>query len=119
MSKLSFYKVWNLVTEAAPPPPPGGPPGGDLGGMGAPPGGMGGPPGGDPMGGDPSGGGAQQPIPVEEIPVANAWKILEKIAKDEKYGKFFEEISINKPKKSEVFTKQEQKKEKKKSSLMR
>jgi hypothetical protein len=125
MSRKSFYQTWNIVNEAgAPPPvggpPPGGPPGGDpLGGLGggAPP--MGGPPGGDPMGGGAPGAGGQ-PVPVESIPVADAWKILEKIAKDQKYGKFFEEISINKPKKSEVFTKKkEEKKEKKKSSLMK
>jgi hypothetical protein len=121
MSKKSFYQTWNLVNEAGPPPPPGGAGGpggdlgGDLGGGGAPPGGDpmgglggGGPPGGDPMGGG-EGGPQGEPIPIQSIPVADVWKILDMISKEKKYSKFFEEINVRKQKKSEIFQKKEKK----------
>jgi hypothetical protein len=81
---------------------------------------MGGPPGLDGPPGEEQGP-PQQPIAVSEIPVADAWKILEKIAKGEQYSKFFEQISIIKPKKpSEMYRKNpEDGKEKRKSSLLR
>jgi len=126
-SKFTFFKAFTLLQEATPPGPAGdvgggmgpggdpmgGPPSGGMPPMGGPMGGgMGGAPG-DPMGG---GAAAGQPIEVKSLPAADVWKLLEKIVKDEKYDKFFEEINIAKKQQATTFSK---KKLEKKSSLMR
>jgi hypothetical protein len=120
MSEFSFYKAFTLFSEAGPTPPPpgggadaggmppmGGPPG-DLGGMG---GGMGGPPG----GGDPAAAGGQ-PIEIKTLPAGDVWKLLEKILKDKKFDKFFEEINIKKRETPTIHSKHQQAK---KSSLQK
>jgi hypothetical protein len=56
----------------------GGPPmGGDMGGMGAPP-----PP--------------ATPVPIQNISIADVWKVLRRVADDQKYNEFFNEISVSK-----------------------
>ena len=129
MTTKSFFCASTLFRElgepggmGAPPggaPAPGGPPGGDPmgGGMGAPPGGpmgggMGGPPGGDPMGGQQQ----QAPVEIKSIPAADVWKLLEKIVKDDKYKKFFDEINITKQTDQTVYSK---KPDKEKTSLQK
>lgn len=126
MTTKSFFSASTLFRElgepAGAPPggaPAGGPPGADpmSGGMGAPPGGppmgggMGGPPGGDPMGGQ-----QQAPIEIKSIPAADVWKLLEKIVKDDKYKKFFDEINITKQQDQTVYSK---KPDKEKTSLQK
>ncbi len=107
MASFNFYKAFTLLRELG---EPGGDPGGGppmdgpapsppMGGGGGPPMG-GGPPGGDPMGGGAPGGG--EPIEVKSLPAADVWKLLEKLVKDEKYGKFFEEINIAKNREKSV-----------------
>ncbi len=114
MSEFTFFKAIQVLREIGEMPPMGGPPmGGGMGGppmgggmppggdpMGGPPmgGGMGGPPMGGGMGGDPMGGPTGEPIPVKTIPVADAWKAMERIISDPSAGNFFQEIHISKRK---------------------